>query len=128
MQEIFNTTYLGLFKANLGALEGLRIVPGLRYIAPYTCKDQSLNCFVVLALDSIISFNDEVNYKTKVISRAGKASKKFQTLPPSDFFSFRPCWDTLKLERNPKFQVLGSSRTLLLELHRRRPQMGITLC
>ena len=58
--------------------------------------------------------------------------------PPQNFFSFGPWLDTLKLERNPKFQVLGSSGTLLFQLFRIGPldqkndchdaEMGTTLC
>ena len=38
-----------------------------------------------------------------------------------NFFSFGPWLDTLKLERNPKFQVLGSSGTLLFQPFRIGP-------
>ena len=52
-----------------------------------------------------------------------KSSRKNQNLhhPRQNFFSFGPWLDTLKLERNPKFQVLGSSGTLLFQPFRIEP-------
>ena len=40
---------------------------------------------------------------------------------PQNFFSFEPWLDTLKLERNPKFQVLGSSGNPLFQSFRIGP-------
>ena len=52
-----------------------------------------------------------------------KSSRKNPNLhyPSQNFYSFGPWLDTLKLERNPKFQVLGSSGALLFRLFRIRP-------
>ena len=38
--------------------------------------------------------------------------------PLQNFFSFEPWLDTLKLDKNPKFQALQSSGTLLFQLLR----------
>ena len=46
--------------------------------------------------------------------------KKSKSTPPQNF-SFGPWLDTLKLERNPKFQVLGSSGTPLFQSFRIGP-------
>ena len=52
-----------------------------------------------------------------------KSSRKNPNLhhPNQNFFSFGPWLDTLKLERNTKFQVLGSSGILLFQSFRIGP-------
>ena len=72
----------------------------------------------------VILWNSQENTCARISSglrpaTLGKLSVSYHsglyTTPPQNFFSFEPWLDTLKLDKNPKFQALQSSGTLLFQ-------------
>ena len=68
-----------------------------------------------MILQPTFLFLTYLNLKITSISSNPYHLIQASTPPPQNFFSFGPWLDTLKLQRNSKFQVLGSSETLLFQ-------------
>ena len=101
-------------------LRSLDVICYNRWVISDGCKNYFKDwCLVILQLTFL--FLTYLNLKITSISSNPYHLIQASTPPPQNFFSFGPWLDILKLERNPKFQVLGSSGTLLFQLFRIGP-------
>ena len=112
--QVFSCEFCEIFKNTLFT-EHLRAT-----VSDYTFTERKTSTFgtKILRINSsqimvLIKKSREIPYQI--------IQKKIQIQTRQNFFSFGPWLDTLKLEKNPKFQVLGSSGTLLFQPFRIGP-------